>query len=280
MKREAYLRHRLQSLSALHEAVRAMKSLSALHFRSARAIVPTAREYRESIEAALSQIDLPKRPANGGGQGLLVVAADLGLCGDYNSRLAQAGIEARNRLGPGPLYCIGRRLHGWLARAELSIARAYSAPTSINGLTDLLLQVAYDVFEDYRLGRISGFRVVSARFEGAGKFEPVTAQILPIEVPASAKRVRASRYVGAEHLATVAQREFVYITLYELLLEALASEHGARLVAAGAAEEWLEARSSETQTALMGLRRESATQEVLDIAAGARSIRLRRFGAT
>jgi F-type H+-transporting ATPase subunit gamma len=278
VKRESQLRHRLQSLGSLHEAVRAMKSLSALHFRVSRAILPAARDYRQGIEAVLEQIDLPLPSESSRPRAILAVAADLGLCGDYNTQLSQAAIEARTRLGPGPLYCIGRRTQGALVRAGLSIQHIYPAPTSSSGLTDLLLQVAYDIFDEYRLQRISGLEVVSAQFEGAGHFSPVCAQLLPIMPNQAARRYRPSPYVTRGHLAVVAQREFVYITLYEILLEALASEHGARLVAAQSAEEWLEGRSRETHTALLSLRRENATQEVLDIAAGARAARPRNSG--
>lgn len=273
MKREAQLRHRLQSLGALHEAVQAMKSLSALHFRVSRAILPTARDYRDGVEAALAAIQLPPLPPSQGPRGLLVVAADLGLCGDYNSRLAQAATHWRENLGAGPLFCIGRRVRSALSRLSYSIDRTYSSPTSTTGLTDLLLEVAYDIFEDFRMGRIAGLSVVSARFEGAGHFSPVCTPVLPIVSPRPSQPVRPSRYVTGNHLALVVQREMLYITLYELLLEALASEHGTRLVAAQSAEQWLDGRQRDTRTALMSLRRETATQEVLDIATGARSQR-------
>ena len=82
--------------------------------------------------------------------------------------------------------------------------------------------------------------------------------------------VRPSEYVSEQHLAEIAIREFLYITLFELLLDALASEHGMRLVATESAGEWLEGRISATERQLFAVRREEATQEVLDVASGAR----------
>lgn len=53
MKREYELKRRLRSLSMRGEAVSAMTSLSAHHFREARGAVPTARRYRQGVEEIL-----------------------------------------------------------------------------------------------------------------------------------------------------------------------------------------------------------------------------------
>jgi F0F1-type ATP synthase gamma subunit len=82
--------------------------------------------------------------------------------------------------------------------------------------------------------------------------------------------VRPTDYVSPRHLAEIAVREFLYITLYELLLDALASEHGMRLVATEAAGEWLQGRIAATERQLFAVKREEGTQEVLDVASGAR----------
>lgn len=46
--------------------------------------------------------------------------------------------------------------------------------------------------------------------------------------------------MSTARLASAAIREYLYIVLYDLLLDALASEHGARFVAMQAAERWLD----------------------------------------
>jgi len=80
---------------------------------------------------------------------------------------------------------------------------------------------------------------------------------------------RRTRYVSSGHFASAAVREFLYITLYALLLDALVSEHGARLIATQAAEKWLDERSTSMERQLMGIRREASTQEMIEIIAGA-----------
>jgi F0F1-type ATP synthase gamma subunit len=67
---------------------------------------------------------------------------------------------------------------------------------------------------------------------------------------------------------TLAVREFLYISLHEALLEALASEHGMRFAAAEAALEWVDRTTHQTARLLSACRTEAATQELLDIVAG------------
>jgi F0F1-type ATP synthase gamma subunit len=71
-------------------------------------------------------------------------------------------------------------------------------------------------------------------------------------------------------LISVALREFLYIVLFQILLDTLAAEHSTRLVATGSAAEWLKIRITETRRQLATSRRETSTQELLDIVSGAR----------
>jgi F0F1-type ATP synthase gamma subunit len=82
--------------------------------------------------------------------------------------------------------------------------------------------------------------------------------------------MKPSTYVSSDHLAAVAVREYLYIRLFQTSLESLASEHGARLVATESAGEWLSEKAAVARRQLASIRREAATQEVLDIAATAK----------
>ena len=127
-----------------------------------------------------------------------------------------------------------------------------------------------DVLGDYLTGTFSSLYAVSARFDGVGAFTARTTRILPVASTQSVQRLAATPYATARHLAEAAVREYLYSTLYELLLDALAAEHGMRLV-----EEWLDTRMNDLQRQLASARRESSTQEVLDVAGAARQRRRR-----
>ncbi len=206
MKRQQYLQHRLQTLSALGDAVGAMRSLSAHHFRRARLALPAARQYRDEMNTIVAEIGISQPLYVGVPSGLLVIASDLGLCGDYNSRLSELAVEQFHSQVVGPVYSVGRRGRMALAKNSIIPFRSYDAPTSLEGLSQILLRLAQDVMDDYLSLRIGSLQVVSAGFEGVGHFSPLSVRVLPIESVEGAKPVRRSPYVSGNYLMTVAAR--------------------------------------------------------------------------
>jgi F-type H+-transporting ATPase subunit gamma len=271
MRHEMALRRRLHTLHTLHDAVAAMRSLSAHHLRGLRQALPAARAYRTEIESVVAAIGL-HQPLHGlAPGGLVVIASDLGLCGDYNSRLAQQTLAEHAQGQFGAVYTVGRRVRPVLARAGITPQRHYEAPASLDGLSRLLPHLAQDVLEDYVTARIGALYLVAARFDGIGHFTPVCTRLLPIAPPRVTAPVRRSPYVTPDHLAAVAVREFLYILLYEILLDALAAEYGMRLTATEAALQWIDTTAAHTARQLLASRSETATQEVLEIVAGTKS---------
>ena len=269
MKRQQYFRRRLHTLRMLQDAVLAMRSLSAHHFRLCRKALPAARAYRDQIELALTEVGVSQETNLSAPPGLLMIVSDLGLCGDYNTRLVQTAVDEHHRVGDGRLYCVGRRPRAVLARFGIQPQRLYHAPASVDGLPLLLLQLAQDMLDDFLRHEIGSLFVVSARFEGAGRYAPVVTQVLPVWPSRPTKPLRRTHYQRHRRLAAVAVREFLYTTLHELMLDSLASEHGMRLLATESARQWLEETSETVRRQLAASRREATTQEVLDIVAGA-----------
>jgi len=273
MKHTADLNRRAHTLETLSEVVSAMKSLAAHHFRKTRDALPAARAYRETMERIIASVDLARPPVENTTRGALLIASDLGLCGGYNAQLTQAAITYCQRSPVARLYCVGQRPVNGITQAGLTISRKYRAPSSVEGLTEVLLELAQDLLEDYLNEEFAALDVISARFEGVGEFSQVTTTILPIEEPQQTTTYSPSPYVSRDHLVAVALREYLYIRLYQSLLDSLASEHGARMLATQSAGDWLTEKLKMTNRKLMSIRREAATQEVLEIAASVRSAR-------
>ena len=276
MSRERTLTHRLRVLGTLHEAVGALRALSAHHFRAARQALGPARRYRAEVERTIAAgaALLGEAPASPTAPaGILLAAADLGLCGDYSTQLAAAAAAARTELGAGPFYCVGRRALRPLARAGIVPDRVDTAPASTAALPLLLLPLVDAIVHDRRAGRLGSLDLVAARFEGAGHFTPVRVRLLPLTPPAVGTRVRLSPYSHPAHLAAVLVREFLYVALHASLLDGLAAEHGKRLVTAESARAWLEERMATTTRLRAAVRREMTTQEILEVTAGARLVR-------
>jgi F-type H+-transporting ATPase subunit gamma len=276
VSRERVLQRKLRALRTLDEAVGALRSLSAQHFRIARALLPAARSYRDEITALLGVLRDPAlaaAPGPAGPAGVVLVTADLGLIGDYTARLVHEALALRREIGEGPLLCLGQRAVAPLARAAVRPDRVAPAPTSVASLTGLLLPLVDEILRLREAERLGALWLVAARFEGAGHFRPVRVPLLPVAPPADAPPLAASSYCDPGPLRFIVTREYLVAALYETLLESLASEHGKRLVTAESARSWLAERIEETRRLAASLRRESATQEVLEIAGAARAAR-------
>jgi F-type H+-transporting ATPase subunit gamma len=269
MKREQALRRQIASLGTLEDAVNAMKSLSAHHLRVARKELDSARQYRDGIDRLIASSGFEQDIPSSTIPAVLLFASDLGLCDGYNQRLVELALAER-RAEPGLLYCVGRRPLPMLRRAGVEVTRSYAAATSVAGLPRVLLDLADEVLGGYMRGDFGKLVVISARFDGVGVFTPLSTGVLPLS-PVSAGATRAATpYASPRALRRAAVREYLYSTLYELLLDALAAEHGTRLVATGSAGSWLDDQISRLGRLLAGVRQETGTQEVLDVASGAR----------
>jgi F-type H+-transporting ATPase subunit gamma len=272
VSRERVLQRRLRALETLDEAVGALRSLSAQHFRAARGPLAAARLYRDEVRRFLAVLDAPGgSSAPEGATGIVLVAADLGLVGDYTTRLVREALALREESGPGPLVCLGRRAVAPLAKAGVEPRAVEPGPTSVAGLTGRLLPLVDTLLSLRRRGELSALWLVAARFEGAGEYTPVRVPLLPVEPPAGLPRLASSPYCDAGRLRAVVVREYLYASLYETLLEALASEHGKRLVTAESARSWLEERMDATRRLAAAIRRETSTQEVLEVVVAARA---------
>jgi F0F1-type ATP synthase gamma subunit len=275
VSRERTLRRRLRTLATLDEVIGALRSLSAQHFRAARAPLAAARAYRDEVAQFLGVIDGVRAPAAQGPTGIVLIAADLGLVGDYTARLVREALALREEHGAGPLVCLGHRALAPLARGGVVPVSEQPAPTSVTGLASVLLPLVDTLVSLAAQGELGSLWLVAARFEGAGRYAPMRVPVLPVPAATGGARLPPSPYGDAAHLRTVVLREYLYASLFLTLLEALASEHGKRLATAESARSWLAERIEATRRLGAALRREASTQEVLEVAVAARAPRVR-----
>ncbi len=264
MTRELDLERRVSVLSGMRDAVGAMKSLSAHHFRETRSVATSAAEYRAGVEGIVSRVGLGLRPGTGV-VGLVVVGAELGLCGGYTSRIVEKAVEHRAQVGGGPCFSVGKRTTTMLSRKGVSVTQGYTGPSGVDGLSSLLLDLAESLLTTFVEQGLSALDVVSSHFSGVGSQRPNVVRLFP--APFATVAPELPLYSALDTFISAATREYVFATLYEILVSALASEHGARLLATGSAERWLEERVELLQRRLTVARREASTQETIELSA-------------
>ncbi|MCA9571440.1 MAG: F0F1 ATP synthase subunit gamma [Myxococcales bacterium] len=269
MSEVARLQRRLASLGTLSEAVGAMSSLSAHHLRGAREALPAARDYVAGLEDALARAGVVPPVSTGAGTLLLVVGSQLGLCGGYNGRVAEAAVARRSGT-PGRTVAVGRRVRGGLLRRGLVPDVFVDGVTSLEGVPGLALELATLALEAWGRGEVATVELVGARFHGIGADVAEARAVLPLVLPGHLP-ARTVRYTALDALAADGARELLYVGLVEALTEALVCEHAARLLATRSAGDWLDDRVRSLRRRLARARQEQSTQETLEVVAASRA---------
>ena len=97
--------------------------------------VAAARQYREEMNTVIAEIGIHQPLHPGVPAGLLVIASDLGLCGDYNSRISRLAVDEIANHAVQSVYSVGRRSRAALSKRRIVPVRTYDAPASLEGLS-------------------------------------------------------------------------------------------------------------------------------------------------
>jgi F-type H+-transporting ATPase subunit gamma len=168
---------------------------------------------------------------------------------------------------------VGRRGIEYMRRYGRDIKAEFSKLGDKPSLIDTL-PVSHIIIDAYTRGEIDMAYIVYARFINTMRQVPVVEQLLPV-IPDEATKKHVSDYIFEPDPAGVLGRllpRFVESEIYHLILESIASEQSARMVAMRNATE----SANELLTALTltyyKARQESITSELLDIVGGAAAI--------
>jgi F-type H+-transporting ATPase subunit gamma len=246
------LKVRINSVKSTRKITSAMKMVAAAKLRRAQEQAEAARPYSVRMERMIGSLAGAMGDATGGpkllvGTGkedvhlLLVMTADRGLCGAFNSsvvREARRRIQALTREGKQvKVMCIGRKgrdqlrrdyrdmiLDSWegLTRGEVSFAKVNEIATRVIGM-----------FEG---GEFDVCEVVYNRFQSAMTQIVTRQRLIPANVPETGDGEGGSNALyeyepDEEQILAALLPRNVATQMFTALLESNASEHGARMTA-------------------------------------------------
>jgi F-type H+-transporting ATPase subunit gamma len=168
--------------------------------------------------------------------GLLIVSSDRGLAGSYASnviRLAEARIRDLDREGKDViLYTVGKKAQAYFRYRGYRIESAYLGVTDTPGYGDARA-IANSVLAAFAQRHIDSVEVLYTRYQSAFIQVPTRFELLPITPPAIAEDspVRNVSYEfepSPEEILNRLLPRYVEATIFNVILEASASEHSAR----------------------------------------------------
>ncbi|MEW6277599.1 MAG: F0F1 ATP synthase subunit gamma [Candidatus Eremiobacterota bacterium] len=271
-------RRRLTTARELHGLVRTVKVLSAVALRQNLNAARIQEDYRRVlVEAFQALLRLPGAPSLAGpvrpGTACLVaLGTDQGLCGPFNEGV-RATVLARP---PTRLLVAGHRLEGSLVEAGLKPENVLGVPSSLAGVVPLVSQLVLHIESwSSHLTELT-VDVLHQELKNGARHEPVRTRLLPLDPAWLAELARApwrsrglpAAHLPPDHLLGLLLRQWLFSELYRAVVQSMAAECQARLLAMQAAEKALGDRVAELERELQQLRQELVTDELLDLVAG------------
>jgi F-type H+-transporting ATPase subunit gamma len=296
------VKNRIASFKNVQKITRAMEAVSAARLRRAEQRIVALRPYagalrrmtRQAAEAAGSAeaARLPLLAGHSSEQnvGILLVTADRGLAGAFNSQILRAGVRAGAELeaeGKTPVwFASGRRGVSSLRFRNKEVAGAYTGFTDRPSYADAR-NIAEDLVSAYVDGKIDRVDIFYNGFVSALTQTMTRETLLPIaaatilgeeeaEQAEAAEKPRHRALVeyepGPEEILRRLVPDYVEISIYRALLDSTASEHGARMTAMRSASENAGELIEDLTLELNRARQADITAEIMEVVAGAESL--------
>jgi F-type H+-transporting ATPase subunit gamma len=296
---ERELNKRIRSVKNISQVTSALAAVSAAKVRRAQNQVLATRAYAGKAFEILNNIaaqpgvgeaahPLLATRADIRHTAIILITGDRGLAGAYNSNMVRRTEQFIHALPmPGQVVAVGRK------GRELMIRRGYNVIATFDNLPEPpsildINPITKLVIDDYLAGKYDQVYIAYTDFINLVTQRPSVKQLLPLK-PLAHEGMAMSEYVSDVDLSGVAQRAYTYepdpavllntivprftqLQLYQAVLEALASEHSARMVAMQNATDNAGILVEELVLARNKARQAAITNEILDIVGGAEAL--------
>ncbi|HXG51907.1 MAG TPA: ATP synthase F1 subunit gamma [candidate division Zixibacteria bacterium] len=280
------IRKRIGSIRNTQQITKAMKMVSAAKLRRAQEAAVAARPYAEKMAELLRNVAarLPAeahpllRAREEARIDLVLFTSDRGLCGGYNANLIRAAEAFARREGAGKeirLVAVGRKGADYFRRRGAQFADRY-----LNVLATpaeaLAAEIASKLIGRFISGETDAVYLLYARFRSALSQIPTLEKLLPMAVGGAAQPDQLTEYLyepGLEALLASLLPRVTAIAIQRALLEATASEHGARMTAMDSATTNASKMMAALTLQMNRARQASITRELMEIVGTAEALK-------
>jgi len=278
------LRRRIHTVENTAKICKAMEMIATAKMKRAQDQARAGRPYAEKINEVIA--DLAIHPQIGeDAQPLLQnretrkiaivhFTTDRGLCGGLNANLNRViGTFISEQIVPVTLITVGRKGRTFMLRAGQNIRAEF---TGIKDRPTLLetLPISRVVIDDYSSGEVDLVYLTYPRFVSTMVQRPTMEVLLPVE-PVDLPSGERGEYIYEPEPGIVLNEllpRFVEMQVYHAVLELIASEQSARMVAMRSASDNAKEVIEDLALTLNKARQETITNEICDISGGAEAL--------
>ncbi len=294
------LRRRIRAVKSTQQITKAMKMISASKLRRAQERVigarPFALQMQRVLNSVASRVDqsthpllIEREPGPDAKLVLIVITADKGLCGGFNTNIIKAAgafIVSAGADGVA-LGLVGRKGRDFFRRRGFEVRIEEVGIFQRVRYADAQ-RIAHAAIEEFTSGRASKVFVVYNEFKSVMQQRVVTEQLLPIpKIDVEARR--AAGPSGSADPAGPAGVGYLYepdpaqifadllpkhieIQVYRALLESAAAEHAARMTAMDAASKNSGEIIDNLTLYMNKVRQAAITREIIEVVSGAQAL--------
>ena len=281
------IQRRIRSVQSTQKITKAMKLVAAAKLRRAQERILQARPYAtkmaELLASLVARTEAEAHPLlarrEGARRRLVIITADKGLAGAFNSNVLRTSLAFIRESGPTDLtlVVVGKKARDFYRR------RQWTVKSEMLGFFDRLAyshaqELAGQLMHDYLESDIDQVHLIYNEFRSVAVQRVRREQLLPIEAErvATGAQAPAGDYIYEPSpkaiLASLLPRH-VTTQVYRALMESVAGEHGARMTAMEAATKNAKEMIDVLTIQYNKARQERITKELLDIVGGAEALR-------
>ena len=286
------IKRRKSSIQSTQQITKAMKLVSTVKLQRARQNAEKSEDYFHAMYSTVQSIlgrtgSLEHRylkPGEGGKKAVIVITSNRGLAGGYNSNVVKLITRGELKDEDLSIYAIGKKGKEALQK-NYEIKADYSYVIEEPAYADAMA-ISKEVLSAFENGEISEIYLAYTGFKNTVVHVPTLVKLLPVEVSeeTSEKAGEAVKEAEDDNRAPMnfepEDEEALdmiipkYITslIYGGMIEAVASENGARMQAMDSATSNAEDMISSLSLLYNRARQGSITQELTEIIAGANAI--------
>lgn len=283
MPSERELIRRIRSTRNIQQVTKAMQTISASKMRRAQQAVLASRPYEEKLREILLSLTpytdpevhplLQRRGVRRAA--IILITTDRGLVGALNTNIVRATLRHAEQLPSAGYIVVGRKGIGAIRRLRQPLIAEFSRlgdrPTTAD--TNPIARAAVD---DFLSGAADEVYLAFTRFVSTIKQVPLLRRILPL-VPAEEERheLPPLQYLfepNAEAVLEAVIPRLIAVAVYQAVLETVASEQSARMVAMRNATDTASELIQTYTLAANKARQWRITKEMLEIATGAEAL--------
>lgn len=280
------IRRRIRSVKSTAQITKAMELVAASRMRRAQQRVLASRPYAERMRLMLADLSALTRSEEAARFPLLasrplqraqviLITPDRGLAGALPTNMIRRAVRfILDEVGaPVSLVTVGRKGRDFMIRSGRQIEAEFTAIGESPTLLDLrpITQIA---ISDYEKGAVDAVYVIYPRFINTLSQRPEVLQVLPVQAPAEPTGHYADFIFEPDPRVVLNSLlpRFVEVQIYQAVLDSIASEQSARMVAMRNATDNAKQLISDLTLTYNKVRQAGITTEILEIAAGASAL--------